>query len=184
MSDNRQAWNNDLCRRLLLGSMDNTVRLWDATKAFDDLETDDFTAATGHIHLQDNSQELLLGTYTSKSTPVVHLHFTRRNLLLASGAYNPWVTIEWEKFIFPNKTPYPQDPHVAKAVFDAMSHGQKLLATLTGPLDVSIPQKCHSWLRTLFVLACFCKKCLTCKNLLCLWLICCIIVFYNIVSCK
>lgn len=72
-----------------LGSMDNTVRLWDATKAFDDLETDDFTAATGHIHLQDNSQELLLGTYTSKSTPVTHLHFTRRNLLLAAGAYNP-----------------------------------------------------------------------------------------------
>lgn len=73
----------------LLGSMDNTVRLWNATKAFDDLETDDFTAATGHIHLQDNSQELLLGTYTSKSTPVTHLHFTRRNLLLAAGAYNP-----------------------------------------------------------------------------------------------
>lgn len=70
--------------------MDNTVHLWDAIKAFDDLETDDFTAATGHIHLQDNSQELLLGTYMSKSTPVIHLHFTRRNLLLAAGAYNPW----------------------------------------------------------------------------------------------
>uniref|UniRef100_A0A673CD82 TFIID subunit TAF5 NTD2 domain-containing protein n=1 Tax=Sphaeramia orbicularis TaxID=375764 RepID=A0A673CD82_9TELE len=70
-------------------SMDNTVRLWDSMKAFDDLETDDFTAATGHIHLQDNSQELLLGTYMSKSTPVIHLHFTRRNLLLAAGAYNP-----------------------------------------------------------------------------------------------
>ncbi|AWP06148.1 putative transcription initiation factor TFIID subunit 5 [Scophthalmus maximus] len=74
---------------LASGSMDNTVRLWDATKAFDDLETDDFTAATGHIHLQDNSQELLLGTYMTKSTPVIHLHFTRRNLLLAAGAYNP-----------------------------------------------------------------------------------------------
>ncbi|XP_011477828.1 transcription initiation factor TFIID subunit 5 isoform X1 [Oryzias latipes] len=72
---------------LASGSMDNTVRLWDAAKAFDDLETDDFTAATGHIHLQDNSQELLLGTYMSKSTPVVHLHFTRRNLLLAAGSY-------------------------------------------------------------------------------------------------
>uniref|UniRef100_A0A3Q3Q6K1 Transcription initiation factor TFIID subunit 5 n=1 Tax=Monopterus albus TaxID=43700 RepID=A0A3Q3Q6K1_MONAL len=71
------------------GSMDNTVRLWDAMKAFDDLETDDFTAATGHINLQDNSQELLLGTYMTKSTPVIHLHFTRRNLLLSAGAYNP-----------------------------------------------------------------------------------------------
>lgn len=89
VSNKRQDWSNDLCLRVLLGSMDNTVRLWDATKAFDDLETDDFTAATGHIHLQDNSQELLLGTYMSKSTPVVHLHFTRRNLLLAAGAYNP-----------------------------------------------------------------------------------------------
>lgn len=80
---------SDLSPTYVLGSMDNTVRLWDAMKAFDDLETDDFTAATGHIHLQDNSQELLLGTYTSKSTPVTHLHFTRRNLLLAAGAYNP-----------------------------------------------------------------------------------------------
>lgn len=68
--------------------MDNTVRLWDAMKAFDDIETDDFTAATGHIHLYDNSQELLLGSYNSKSTSVVHLHFTRRNLLLAAGMYN------------------------------------------------------------------------------------------------
>ncbi len=85
------------------GSMDNTVRLWDAMKAFDDLETDDFTAATGHVHLQDNSQELLLGTYMSKSTPVVHLHFTRRNLLLAAGAYNPWDIVElWKTWIEAN----------------------------------------------------------------------------------
>jgi transcription initiation factor TFIID subunit 5 len=69
--------------------MDNTVRLWDAFKAFDELETDDFTATTGHIHLPENSQELLLGTYLTKATPVIHLHFTRRNLLLAAGAYNP-----------------------------------------------------------------------------------------------
>ncbi|XP_016124765.1 transcription initiation factor TFIID subunit 5-like isoform X1 [Sinocyclocheilus grahami] len=73
---------------LASGSMDNTVRLWDSMKAFDEVETDDFTATTGHIHLPDNSQELLLGMYHSKSTPVTHLHFTRRNLLLAAGAYN------------------------------------------------------------------------------------------------
>uniref|UniRef100_A0A8C1K086 Transcription initiation factor TFIID subunit 5 n=1 Tax=Cyprinus carpio TaxID=7962 RepID=A0A8C1K086_CYPCA len=73
---------------LASGSMDNTVRLWNSMKAFDEVETDDFTATTGHIHLPDNSQELLLGTYHSKSTPVTHLHFTRRNLLLAAGAYN------------------------------------------------------------------------------------------------
>ncbi|XP_065264033.1 transcription initiation factor TFIID subunit 5 isoform X2 [Emys orbicularis] len=74
---------------LASGSMDNTVRLWDAVKVFEDLETDDFTTATGHINLPENSQDLLLGTYMSKSTPVIHLHFTRRNLLLASGAYSP-----------------------------------------------------------------------------------------------
>uniref|UniRef100_A0A3P8XID6 Transcription initiation factor TFIID subunit 5 n=1 Tax=Esox lucius TaxID=8010 RepID=A0A3P8XID6_ESOLU len=74
---------------LASGSMDNTVKLWDTLKAFDDVELDDFTAATGHIHLPENSQELLLGSYTTKSTPVIHLHFTRRNLLLAAGAYNP-----------------------------------------------------------------------------------------------
>ncbi|XP_065495360.1 transcription initiation factor TFIID subunit 5 isoform X2 [Caloenas nicobarica] len=73
---------------LASGSMDNTVRLWDAVKAFEDLETDDFTTATGHINLPENSQDLLLGTYMTKSTPVIHLHFTRRNLLLAAGAYS------------------------------------------------------------------------------------------------
>nr|XP_020644616.1 transcription initiation factor TFIID subunit 5 isoform X1 [Pogona vitticeps] len=74
---------------LASGSMDNTVKLWDAVKAFEDLETDDFTTATGHINLPESSQDLLLGTYMTKSTPVIHLHFTRRNLLLAAGAYGP-----------------------------------------------------------------------------------------------
>ncbi|XP_054839572.1 transcription initiation factor TFIID subunit 5 [Eublepharis macularius] len=74
---------------LASGSMDNTVKLWDAVKAFEDLETDDFTTATGHINLPENSQDLLLGTYMTKSTPVIHLHFTRRNLLLSAGAYSP-----------------------------------------------------------------------------------------------
>ncbi|XP_043568836.1 transcription initiation factor TFIID subunit 5 [Chiloscyllium plagiosum] len=74
---------------LASGSMDNTVKMWDTVKAFEDLETDDFSTATGHINLPDNSQELLLGSYMTKSTPVIGLHFTRRNLLLAAGAYNP-----------------------------------------------------------------------------------------------
>ncbi|XP_078421133.1 transcription initiation factor TFIID subunit 5 [Cetorhinus maximus] len=74
---------------LASGSMDHTVKMWDTVKAFEDLETDDFSTATGHINLPDNSQELLLGSYMTKSTPVIGLHFTRRNLLLAAGAYNP-----------------------------------------------------------------------------------------------
>lgn len=69
--------------------MDNTVCLWDAIKAFEDLETDDFTTSAGHLSLNENSQELLLGSYMTKSTPVIHLHFTRRNLLMAAGAYSP-----------------------------------------------------------------------------------------------
>lgn len=74
---------------VVAGSMDHTVKMWDTIKAFEDLETDDFSTATGHINLADNSQELLLGSYMTKSTPVIGLHFTRRNLLLAAGAYNP-----------------------------------------------------------------------------------------------
>uniref|UniRef100_G1KD54 Transcription initiation factor TFIID subunit 5 n=1 Tax=Anolis carolinensis TaxID=28377 RepID=G1KD54_ANOCA len=73
---------------LASGSMDNTVKLWDAVRAFEDLETDDFTTATGHINLPESCQDLLLGTYMTKSTPVTHIHFTRRNLLLAAGAYS------------------------------------------------------------------------------------------------
>ncbi|XP_077311401.1 transcription initiation factor TFIID subunit 5 [Lithobates pipiens] len=74
---------------LASGSMDNTICLWDAIKAFEDLETDDFTTSAGHINFNENSQELLLGSYMTKSTPVIHLHFTRRNLLLAAGAFSP-----------------------------------------------------------------------------------------------
>uniref|UniRef100_A0A8C5QXC6 Transcription initiation factor TFIID subunit 5 n=1 Tax=Leptobrachium leishanense TaxID=445787 RepID=A0A8C5QXC6_9ANUR len=74
---------------LASGSMDNTVKLWDTIKAFEDLETDDFTTSAGHINLHENSQDLLLGSFMTKSTPVVNLHFTRRNLLLAAGAYSP-----------------------------------------------------------------------------------------------
>ncbi|XP_063289633.1 transcription initiation factor TFIID subunit 5 [Pelobates fuscus] len=74
---------------LASGSMDNTVKLWDTVKAFEDLETDDFTSSTGHINLHENSQDLLLGSFLTKSTPVINLHFTRRNLLLAAGAYSP-----------------------------------------------------------------------------------------------
>ena len=43
---------------------------------------------THNPDVRRDSEALLLGSYHAKSTPVLHLHFTRRNLLLASGPFD------------------------------------------------------------------------------------------------
>ncbi|XP_077997297.1 transcription initiation factor TFIID subunit 5-like [Glandiceps talaboti] len=70
---------------LASGGHDNTVKLWDVNKAFGEIDTDEITNST-HITLSENTN-YQLGSYPTKSTPVQHLHFTRRNLLLAGGPY-------------------------------------------------------------------------------------------------
>ena len=42
---------------------------------------------THNPDVRRDSAALLLGSYHAKTTPVLHLHFTRRNLLLASGPF-------------------------------------------------------------------------------------------------
>eukprot|EP01121_Diplochlamys_sp_Union-15-3_P022379 TRINITY_DN949_c0_g1_i3.p1 TRINITY_DN949_c0_g1~~TRINITY_DN949_c0_g1_i3.p1 ORF type:complete len:333 (+),score=40.66 TRINITY_DN949_c0_g1_i3:721-1719(+) len=76
---------------LASGGADNTVRLWDiigATTVFQrfknkemdsDMETDD-----SH---KKNSNGFLLETFYTKQTPVFKVLFTRRNLLMAGGAF-------------------------------------------------------------------------------------------------
>eukprot|EP00850_Spirogloea_muscicola_P003514 SM000014S00302 [mRNA] locus=s14:546230:551448:- [translate_table: standard] len=68
---------------LASGSADNTVRLWDvsgSTKA---------PRLTEKGNAAANRRLRLVKTLPTKSTPVYALQFTRRNLLLASGAFTP-----------------------------------------------------------------------------------------------
>ncbi|XP_006821419.1 transcription initiation factor TFIID subunit 5-like [Saccoglossus kowalevskii] len=70
---------------LASGGIDNCVKLWDVNKVFGEVDTDEITNTT-HITLSENTN-YLFGSYPSKSTPIHHLHFTRRNLLLATGPF-------------------------------------------------------------------------------------------------
>ncbi|CAI9728746.1 transcription initiation factor TFIID subunit 5-like [Octopus vulgaris] len=73
---------------LASGGLDNSVKLWDVTKVFEEQDSDGDTNIPSTIHVNDNPN-LLLGTFPTKSTPVLGLHFTQRNLLLATGPFIP-----------------------------------------------------------------------------------------------
>jgi len=72
---------------LASGGMDNCVKLWDIKGAChidDDMETNPSATSS-------TTSSFEIASYVTKSTPVQYLHFTRRNLLLASGAFsNPY----------------------------------------------------------------------------------------------
>uniref|UniRef100_A0A8C4N9E0 Transcription initiation factor TFIID subunit 5 n=1 Tax=Eptatretus burgeri TaxID=7764 RepID=A0A8C4N9E0_EPTBU len=71
---------------LASGAADCTVRIWDVAHAFEEVESEDFPPPSLAAP-PDPLTGLSLGSYATKCSPVVHLHFTRRNLLLACGAY-------------------------------------------------------------------------------------------------
>nr|CAB3266797.1 transcription initiation factor TFIID subunit 5-like [Phallusia mammillata] len=76
---------------LASGSLDNTVKVWDFQQAIWDIDADDVGMHRGHATISDRNY--LLSDYPTKSTPIYHLHFTRRNLLLAVGTWiNPQST--------------------------------------------------------------------------------------------
>lgn len=72
---------------LASGGVDNCVKLWDARAICnpddDDLERDNDNPASSKGVTYE------LGSYPTKRTPVHSLHFTLRNLLLASGPFTP-----------------------------------------------------------------------------------------------
>jgi transcription initiation factor TFIID subunit 5 len=63
---------------LATGGADATVRLWEVAQAFD--------AATSRA--DDACTMEPSRTFHTKSTPVVRVKWTRRNLLLAAGAFD------------------------------------------------------------------------------------------------
>ena len=65
--------------------MDDCIKLWDFQKATEDILAEDVNMAqAGDIK---TNPELMLTSFATKHTPVLVLHFTRRNLLLAAGPY-------------------------------------------------------------------------------------------------
>ncbi|XP_009859272.2 transcription initiation factor TFIID subunit 5-like [Ciona intestinalis] len=71
---------------LASGGLDNSVKIWDFQQVVWDIDTDDIGMQRGHATISDKNY--LLSDYPTKSTPILHFHFTRRNLLLAVGVFS------------------------------------------------------------------------------------------------
>merc|ERR1712110_579940 len=66
--------------------IDSTIAIWDFAKLTNEAALDDVNV-THNPDVIKESEKLLLGNYRSKNTPVLLLHFTRRNLLLTPGPF-------------------------------------------------------------------------------------------------
>lgn len=71
---------------LASGGIDNCIKLWDFARLIDEIDLEDLNISHAPT-VRTNCEGLLLGSYPTKATSVLTLHFTRRNLLLASGMY-------------------------------------------------------------------------------------------------
>lgn len=70
------------------GSSDNSVRLWDLRVLSDyDSTANPLTSSAGASDARWDKASL--GTYSTKSTPVFKVSFTKRNLLTAAGPFRP-----------------------------------------------------------------------------------------------
>ena len=67
-------------------SLDCTIAIWDFGKLMNEAALEEVNV-THNPDVRRDSENFLLGNYLAKNTPVLHLHFTRRNLLLASGPF-------------------------------------------------------------------------------------------------
>ncbi|KAK3083461.1 hypothetical protein FSP39_023256 [Pinctada imbricata] len=69
---------------LASGGLDCSVKLWDIARVIQEIDTEADISIPSSVNVNDNPK-LLLESYSTKATPVLALHFTRRNLLIASG---------------------------------------------------------------------------------------------------
>lgn len=70
---------------LASGSLDNTIKIWYIAKLTKDIEQ--LEDATGYSAKYD-STTYEIGSFKTKKTPVITLHFTRRNLLVGFGPFS------------------------------------------------------------------------------------------------
>lgn len=74
------------CNILASGGLDNCVKLWDFARVLEDNHEDDINVSHNE-DVKKGEESLLLGTFPTKSTPILATHFTRRNVLLVSGPF-------------------------------------------------------------------------------------------------
>ncbi|CAL8141321.1 unnamed protein product [Orchesella dallaii] len=72
---------------LATGGLDYCVRLWDFMKMIEDVVTEEGGATIPPDVKKISADGLLIGEFYTKATPIYSLHFTRRNILLASGPF-------------------------------------------------------------------------------------------------
>ncbi|XP_052079379.1 transcription initiation factor TFIID subunit 5-like isoform X2 [Mytilus californianus] len=66
------------------GGLDSCVKIWDVNRVLQEYDTDSDATIPSSLQVNDNAN-LLLGSFPTKQTSVLCVHFTRKNLLLASG---------------------------------------------------------------------------------------------------
>ncbi|KAK0175489.1 hypothetical protein PV327_009236 [Microctonus hyperodae] len=71
---------------LVSGSLDCTIKLWDFTKLAEEMSLEDVNVSH-NPDVKSSAESYLLRTFPTKSSPILALHFTRRNLLLALGMF-------------------------------------------------------------------------------------------------
>ncbi|XP_047350108.1 transcription initiation factor TFIID subunit 5 isoform X2 [Vespa velutina] len=72
---------------LVSGSLDCTIILWDFTKLAEEMSLEDVNVSH-NPDVKTNAETYLLRTFPTKNSPVLTLHFSRRNLLLGVGMYD------------------------------------------------------------------------------------------------
>jgi len=68
------------------GTLDDRVHVWDFLRLLDEMDTDDLSICSAP-KVCYNIRAVLLASYRTKSTSILNLSFTRRNLLLAAGVF-------------------------------------------------------------------------------------------------
>jgi transcription initiation factor TFIID subunit 5 len=67
------------------GGLDSTIKLWNMAKLIKDVEqVEDLSK-----YQIKNESHYEIGSWCTKQTPIMHLHFTRRNLLVGLGLFKP-----------------------------------------------------------------------------------------------
>lgn len=70
-----------------IGSLDCTIILWDFTKLAEEMSLEDVNVSH-NPDVKTNAEDYLLRTFPTKNSPVLTLHFSRRNLLLGVGMFD------------------------------------------------------------------------------------------------
>lgn len=72
---------------LASGGADDSAILWDLARLIDEIELDDLAASIAPP-VKTNNDKIYIKAFHTKSTNVLAIHFTRRNLVLAAGVFH------------------------------------------------------------------------------------------------